>query len=157
MHQHFSLTRMLRDFKRCDNGASAIEFAMVATIMTVFLLNVVDIASYYYNKMEITGAVRAGAQYALVNTSNATTTLITGVVEDSTSLDLVNSGSVTVDMDLCGCSDGSTFTCSSGTTCGGSTTGRIHYYTGINAAYTHTWIFYTGTTSITASAAIRTQ
>lgn len=150
-----ALPSLVKRFRRNERGASAIEFAMISTFLSIVLLNVVDIAIFMLHKMEITGAVRAGAQYALVDSANATSILITAVVQDSTNLSGVN---VTVDMDLCGCSDGTAFLCSSGTTCdSGTTTGRTHYYTDISADYTHTWIFYPGTISITGNATIRTQ
>lgn len=149
-----ALRRLAGRFRRDDSGVSAIEFAVIAAILTVILLNIVDIAMFMYRKMELTGAVRAGAQYALVDPSNATAALIMGVVQDSTTLDGV---SVTVDTSLCGCSDGTSFVCDSGTTCGVGTTGRTHQYTDINASFTHTWIFFAGSTDITADATIRTQ
>jgi len=127
---------------------------MSSAFLSIVLLNVVDIAIFMLHKMEITGAVRAGAQYALVDAANATAPLITAVVQDSTNLSGVN---VVVDIDLCGCSDGTTFACSSGTSCGSGTTGRTSTYTKIDADYTHTWIFYPGTISITGNATIRTQ
>lgn len=148
------ITTLLQRFKRNDRGASAIEFAMISAFLSIVLLNVVDIAIFMLHKMEITGAVRAGAQYALVDSANASASLITAVVQDSTNLSGVN---VVVDMDLCGCSDGTTFACSSGTTCGAGTTGRTSGYTDISADYTHTWIFYPGTIDITGHATIRTQ
>ena len=168
------LSRKLSVFKRCDSGASAVEFALISTVLAIILLNVIDIGIFMFRKMEITGAgspevnlvynidgemiglnvaVRAGAQYALVDDA-ATSTLIEAVVQNSTDLTNVT---VTVDSTQCGCSDGSAlFTCTGGS-CGGSTTGRKHYYTQIDATYTHTWIFYAGTIDITASSTIRTQ
>jgi Flp pilus assembly pilin Flp len=145
---------LIARFRRSEQGASAIEFAMISSVLSIILLNVVDIAVYMQRKMEVIGAVRAGAQYALVDSQNATLPLITGVVQDATTLSGV---SVTVDLDLCGCSDGAMFACSSGTTCGSGTTGRRHTYAEINASYTHTWIFYPGTIDITSQATIRTQ
>lgn len=151
---HRRLIHTAKAFRRNERGASAIEFAMVATFMSIVLLNIVDIAIFTFHKMEITGAVRAGAQYALVDTETVTDALVRGVVEDSSSLDSLV---VTIDSNLCGCSDGASFACDSGTSCGSGTSGRVHGYTKIDASYTHTWIFYPGTTSITAQSTIRTQ
>jgi Flp pilus assembly protein TadG len=145
-----------RFFHSNESGASAIEFAMISAFFAIILLNIVDIAMFMYDKMEITSAVRAGAQYALVDSANATAALIEGVVQDSSSLSGVT---VTVNTNLCGCSDGTSFACDSGSTCdSGTTTGRTQTYTYISADYTHTWIFYPGTnTTISADATIRTQ
>lgn len=154
MLDHKFQMQRIRFFRRDNCGASAIEFAMIASVLSIILLNVVDIAVYMQRKMEIVGAVRAGAQYALVDSQNATLPLITSVVQDATTLSGVN---VTVDLDLCGCSDGAMFSCSSGTACGSGTTGRRHAYAEINASYIHTWIFFPGTVEITSQATIRTQ
>ncbi|HEY9163606.1 MAG TPA: TadE/TadG family type IV pilus assembly protein [Magnetovibrio sp.] len=154
MTPHARLRTLTARFRRNERGASAIEFAMIAAFLSIILLNVVDISIFMQRKMEVVGAVRAGAQYALVDSKNATVALITSVVQDATSLSGVG---VTVDLDLCGCSDGSMFTCSSGTLCTSGTTGRRHSYAQIDATYTHTWIFYPGTIDITSQATIRTQ
>jgi len=154
VHASFNLKTKLLALKRCESGVSAIEFAMIASFLSLILLNIVDIAIFMFHKMEITGAVHAGAQYALVDKDNATTALITGVVQDSTNLTGVT---VTVDATQCGCSDGSAlFTCGT-STCSGATTGRTHSYTQIDASYTHDWVFYPGTIAITADSVIRTE
>jgi len=148
------LGRKSRNFYDSYNGAAAIEFAMISAFLSILLLNIIDIGIFMFRKMEITGAVRAGAQYALVAQSAATGALITGVVQDSTNLTGVT---VTVDDSQCGCSTGGAlFTCSTGS-CGVGTTGRKHYYTQIDASYTHTWVFYPGTIAITASSTFRTK
>lgn len=149
-----NLHALIARFRHSEGGASAIEFAMISSVLSIILLNVVDIAVYMQRKMEVIGAVRAGAQYALVDSQNATLALITSVVQDATTLSGVG---VTVDLDLCGCSDGAMFACSSGTACGSGTTGRRHTYAEINANYTHTWFFYPGTILITSQATVRTQ
>lgn len=149
------ISHLLKTFQRDERGASAIEFAMIASFLSIILLNAVDISNYMYRQMQITGAVRAGAQYALVNPSNLTDALVSAVVTNAGTLTgLV----VTTDLtDNCGCSDGTKFLCSSVTTCSGATTGRVQRYATINASYTHTWIFYPGDATITATATVRTQ
>jgi len=154
MQKTYSLANQFKRFSRCDRGASAVELAIIASFLVILLLNVFDIGLYMFHKMEVTSSARAGAQYALVDMTNATPALITSVVQNATNLTGLN---VTVTDDSCGCSDGGNlFTCGT-STCGGGTTGRIQHYTQINADYTHTWIFYPGTISIIASNTIRTQ
>ena len=110
---------------------------------------------HMYRQMQVTGAVRTGVQYALVNPSNLTDASVHAVVTNAGTLAGL---AVTSDLtDNCGCSDGTKFLCSSVTTCSAGTTGRIQRYATINASYTHTWIFYPGDTEITATATIRTQ
>lgn len=153
------LVHQLCAFKRNERGASAIEFAMIATFFMLMMVMVVDYALIMYRKMELTAAVRAGTQYALVNTSSATDAVIQAAVTGSTTLSGVT---VTVDSNLCGCSDGSTFACDAvGATCDTpATTGRIHRYTDITASYTYTWLFpeyNSGTKVIYAHSSIRTK
>ncbi|MBL4748594.1 MAG: pilus assembly protein [Magnetovibrio sp.] len=148
------ISHFLNVFRRNERGSSAIELAMISSILAIILLNIVDIAIFMFHKMDITSAVRAGTQYALVDTQNSTPALITAVVQDSSNLLNVN---VTVNDTMCGCSDGGTlFSCGTNT-CAGETTGRTQHYTQISADYTHTWLFYPGTISITANSTIRTQ
>lgn len=146
---------LVKKFQRDERGASAIEFAVIASFLSIILLNAVDISNYMYRQMQVTGAVRAGAQYALVNPSNLTDATVDAVVTNAGTLaGLVVTSDLT---DNCGCSDGTKFLCSSVTTCGAGTTGRVQRYATINASYTHTWIFYPGDTEITATATVRKQ
>ena len=145
---------IIQRFKASQSGASAIEFAMIASFLSIVLLNIVDIAIFMYNKMGITSAVRAGAQYVLVARSNATTALIQGVIQDATNLSPL---SVTVDSNLCGCSDGTTFVCETKTCGTGGTSKHVYYYTSLGATYTHAWIFWPGTSNINVSTQIRTD
>lgn len=148
------IRKNLQRISRCESGASAIEFAIIASFLMIVLLNIFDIGLYMFHKMEVTSSARAGAQYALVDMENATPALIISVVENSTNLTGID---VTVVDTMCGCSDGGAlFTCGTDT-CGEGTTGRTHSYTQVTADYTHTWLFYPGTTSITANNTIRTQ
>lgn len=142
----------LKTFRTDERGASAVEFALISTVMSVIMLNVVDIAYFMYNKMEVTGAVRAGAQYAIVNTKTSTPALVGDAVQGATALSPLT---IAVDDNLCGCSNGVTFVCGA-VTCAGGTTGRTHRYTAITSAYTHDWIFYPGTTTVSAAAQVRT-
>ena len=148
---------LIKTFQRDERGASAIEFAVIASFLSIILLYAVDVANFMYRQMQVTGAVRAGAQYALVNPNNLTDALVTAVVTNAGPLTGLT---VTTDLtDNCGCSDGTKFLCSSVTTCSGGTTGRIQRYATINASYTYTWIFQAvnSTTDITATATVRTQ
>lgn len=145
-----ALARTARRCARCERGASAIEFAMIGSFLVIVLLNVVDIGLFYYHKMEVTSAVRAGAQYALVSDSPTDQT-ITTVVTNATNLSDLN---VTVNSDLCYCWDGGAAVAID---CSDDCSDSKQYYTDIAADYTHTWIFYPGTTSITANLTIRTQ
>ncbi len=157
-----ALWRLIKRFQNNESGVSAIEFAMIGSFVLILFLSILDIAFYMYRKMEVSNAVRAGAQYALVNTDRTVANIanveakIIAVVQGATPFTI---NTITVDMDVCGCSDGTLFACSAvGSTCTTPpTSGRRHEYTTISAAYSHTGIFYPGPYNITAQATIRRQ
>lgn len=136
-------------FRKDDSGASAVEFAMISSVLILVVLNVVDLGNYMFRKMELTSSVRAGAQYALVHDA-PTSSAITTVVSNAANLQNVT---ITVDDTICGCSDGSTFTCGSST----CTSSNMRYYTQIQASYTHDWIFLPGQKSMQTAMNIRTE
>jgi Flp pilus assembly protein TadG len=47
-----------------ERGVAAIEFAMIAGTIAVAMLNALDIAKYYYQRMELESATQMGAQSA---------------------------------------------------------------------------------------------
>jgi Flp pilus assembly pilin Flp len=51
-------------YARGTRGAAAAEFALIATVMSLPLLNVIDVGSYIYSKMEMQNATQTGAQEA---------------------------------------------------------------------------------------------
>lgn len=136
-------------FTKCDSGASAVEFALIAPVMTLLLLGLLDYAIAVFHEMELSSAVRAGSQYALVDTTN--TTSITNVVNSSTNLD-TNLLTVTVS-EFCECSDAATVACSGGSCASGS----VRHFTTVTADYVHTWLFLPGTRTLSESSTIRTQ
>lgn len=141
--------RALTGFRQDDSGASAVEFAMISSVLILVLLNVVDLGNYMFRKMELTSSVRAGAQYALVHNA-PTSAAITTVVSNAANL---NNVTIAVDDTICGCSDGTTFTCGSST----CSTSNMRYYTQIQASYNHDWIFLPGQKSMQTAMNIRTE
>src|SRR5258706_12323018 len=53
-----------RRYCREQRGAAAVEFAMVLTLLTVPVLNVVDLAFYAWDRMQLDNAAQVGAQAA---------------------------------------------------------------------------------------------
>lgn len=58
------LRRKLRDLRRDSRGVAAIEFALIASTLSLGVLNVVDIGVFAYKKMQVENAAQAGAQAA---------------------------------------------------------------------------------------------
>lgn len=54
----------LRAFAECRRGAAGIEFAFVASILCLLMLNVFDVANYIYKRMQVENAAQMGAQAA---------------------------------------------------------------------------------------------
>jgi Flp pilus assembly protein TadG len=83
-------------FARGERGAAAIEFALVLFLLTIPLLNVVDLAFYAFNEMQTRNAAQMAAQAAFsnCNTSNslpaATTCYGSNSANNLTLYDIVN-------------------------------------------------------------------
>lgn len=57
----------LKDLRRHQAGASAVEFALVLPIIVALMIGTIDLGRMAWTKMEVQAAARAGAAYALVN------------------------------------------------------------------------------------------
>lgn len=68
------LDRRIRQ-SRCKCGQSAVEMAMMLTVLVLLLLAAMDFARLYYMSMAVTDAARAGAQYGAQNRANAANVL----------------------------------------------------------------------------------
>ena len=55
-----------------EGGASAIEFAFVAGILSMLLLGICDFGLGFWEQMQVANAARAGAEYAIKNGYDAT-------------------------------------------------------------------------------------
>ena len=53
-----------RRYRRDEKGAAAVEFALVLTLLTVPVLNVVDLAMYAWDRMQLDNAAQVAAQAA---------------------------------------------------------------------------------------------
>ncbi len=56
--------RRIKSFRRDSRGVAAIEFALIASTLSVGVLNVVDIGVFAYKKMQLETAAQMGAQAA---------------------------------------------------------------------------------------------
>jgi Flp pilus assembly protein TadG len=56
--------RGLNRYRRDEKGAAAVEFALVVTLLSVPVLNVVDLAMYAWDRMQLDNAAQVAAQAA---------------------------------------------------------------------------------------------
>lgn len=62
---------VFRRWCREEKGAAAVEFALVVTLLTVPVLNVIDLTMYAWNRMQLDNAAQVGAQAAWATCSAA--------------------------------------------------------------------------------------
>jgi Flp pilus assembly protein TadG len=58
--------RTLRSFRGSEEGSMALEFALMAPILVLLAVAIVDVSGAANRQMQLVGAVRAGAQLAVV-------------------------------------------------------------------------------------------
>lgn len=60
-----ALLPLLARFARDERGASAVEFALIAPVLAVFVLGIAEIGHIGYQRTDMHSALRAGSQYVL--------------------------------------------------------------------------------------------
>jgi Flp pilus assembly pilin Flp len=60
-----ALRSTTRSFARSQTGASAVEFALIAPFLLVVLLGIAEVGWMTYQRTDMHGAVRSGAQYVM--------------------------------------------------------------------------------------------
>ena len=143
--RHFAV-RLMTD----ENGPSAIEFALLSAILLPILLGLTDYGLAQFKKIELSGAVRSGAQYILLNDYDSAT--VETVVTSATN---IPSGDVTVSSsEFCECADGTSISdCSDSCDDGES----VQKFVTVSATYDFTPIILPTTITVSESATIRTQ
>jgi len=136
-------------FARHAGGAAAVEFALLAPVLVVILSGIVGYGLAMFDKIDLVSASRAGAQFALIDSSD--TSAIRNAVRDATGLDIA-SGNVTI-TEYCECLDASTVAC--GGTCGDGSDNR--YFMTITATYDHTLLLIGNTVTLTGETTVRIQ
>lgn len=90
--------RSPRQFVAVEHGAAAVEFAFALFLLTIPILNVVDLAFYAFGWMQTQNAAQMGAQAAFSNCNNAndlpaaTTCFQSNSANNMTLFDVVNQG-----------------------------------------------------------------
>ena len=102
--RRFAVKALWAAFRGSRGGAVTIELALLAPVMAFMLIGAIDYGNFIYQKMEVQNASRAGVQYAIQASANATdTSSIEAAVRAAS--DLPTSTTV-ISATFCGCADG---------------------------------------------------
>lgn len=128
-----------------SGGAAAVEFAIIAPVVLALLAGLANYGLAMFEKMELTSAARAGAQYALLDDSDSSA--IATAVVNATNLDITASNVSSTA--FCEDDDGAT------ATCGDADATRTFMTVTVNKDFT---LLILGTTlSLSGSATVRTE
>jgi Flp pilus assembly protein TadG len=150
-----NIVRLLASL-RSRAGNAAVEFALIAPILSSALVGMADLGIGLYERMEVENAAQAGAQYAIAKGWNASA--VATAVTSASSLAAISAAPAPTQS--CGCASGATLAAAAcGSTCpGGALAGT---YVTVNAQAQYATIFdYPGFTSpmtLTAQAVVRIQ
>ncbi|WP_374371136.1 TadE/TadG family type IV pilus assembly protein [Dongia sp.] len=152
---------LLSRLRRCERGAPAVEFALVAPLLILMLMGTLDFGLAVRAKSETEAAARAALQKGFGNmwdTVAMTTAAKAALSYDPTVQDTLALST----MPSCYCNGvltDSGDTCTKESTCGGG--GRPEYYLTINVTRTYDmlldYFIVSDTLNLTASATARTQ
>lgn len=113
-----ALVRRLRDTMRDRMGVAAAEFAMVASILVVFVVAIVDIGGAIQQRMVLTQAARGAGQYAIsFPTDTMGSTQTPGITSALTQALPASWTDVVSTVTMCLCADGNQSS-SCGSVCG---------------------------------------
>ncbi|MDH5772691.1 MAG: pilus assembly protein [Rhodospirillaceae bacterium] len=144
------MPRMVQIFARSESGISAVEMALIAPVLMIIFLGLVDYGIAIFSKLELTSSVRAGAQYALINSTNMAA--IQTTVINSSNLDPANLA-VNMPYVTCECSNGTVdATCL--VVC---PAGVLRHYVVIDATYTYVPFFLPTNIVLNATSSIRVE
>ena len=125
-----------KGFRAADGGASAVEFAMVAPFLCALLLGMIDVGQALWYKSQVTNAVQAGAQYAILKGFNAAA--IQNAITGATGLTSIQASPAPTQS--CGCPNATTgvvaAACSA--TCSDGSTPAT--YVTVSAQASYTWL-----------------
>ena len=126
------LSRLAARLRRCTRGVTAVEFAVALPLLAGILLPMIDIGMATYQKMQVTDAAQAGADYALLHGWNSTS--IQNAVTNATSLTGVSANPAP--SQSCGCPSGTSITSATcGDTCANGQAAGTYITVGAQATY----------------------
>lgn len=139
---------------RCRKGVSAVEFALVTPVLLAGIMSLVDLGVAVFHKMEVTSAVRSGAQYALVDKDDIAG--IEAAVNNSTNLPAASmTVSATESCDCISTAGVISALGSCGDSCSGTDTKR--YLMTVNASHVYNPVFLPTDLTLTGSVTLQTQ
>ena len=154
LHCHRALNGMRCNrtaaFWLCRRAAAAVEFALIVPVILAALTGLAGFGLVVYQNMQLTNAAQAGAQLAVIDSSNPTA--IETAVVNATSLPITSANVVITE--FCECADGSAAAC--GSTCpldGRTARGMLTVTVTMDADI----LFWGGAVTLTQSATVRTQ
>ena len=134
-----------------NQGTAAIEFALISSVLVIFLGELIDVGFGLHYQTELKSAVRVGAQYATAYPADNTG--ISNAITNSTKLNNV----VVVDpVTACSCANGAVVNCTTGT----CAVGVVEKFITISAKYTYAPIFASDwilSNPLTSSVTVRLQ
>ena len=131
------------------SGVAVVEFAIIGSFLSVVFIGLANYGLAMFEKMELTSAARAGAQVALIDTSD--TAAIKAAVVASTNANITTSNVTT--SQSCECADGTSVTC--GATCADASANR--YFFTVTATENYTLLLVPTTLTLVGTATVRTQ
>jgi Flp pilus assembly protein TadG len=155
------ITTVWRTYWCCQRGAAAAELALVLVLLVVPVLNVIDIATFVYDRMELENAAQSAAQTAwaqcsatgyvpatvnnncsglssAMSSAAQTTSLGSGVTVSSTTEDFCCPGASNAPLNCTGAGLGPVATTTPGTCASGEAPGD---YIFVTASYTYSPVY----------------
>ena len=138
--------------KRSSTGSSLVELALITPLLALITFGAVEFGRVHYYSIAVTGAARAGAQYALKDTSSQTDYV--GMQNAAIASAPNITGLTATASQVCYCPDGNTATCGTGG-CSGKQT---HVQVLVTGAYTNLHAFGAiGNIPVSSKAVVRVQ
>lgn len=78
--------------RRCERGASAVEFALIVPVLLLLIGGIIDFGRAYYQEIQLSNAARDGARLASLGTAYSTSQIQGQVILAAKPLAVVNAG-----------------------------------------------------------------
>ncbi len=112
------MDRLRRNGMGSDDGAAAVEFALILPMLILMVLAIVDMGKMVSTRSALESAARAAVQASFADPTDDATMMAAASAALSTAG--ITGGSVQTPVHLCECSSGATVDCTTGTCPSGS-------------------------------------